>query len=100
MTRRKGRAWIEANARAKRNQTRTERNYYIGLRYLREKKGDGQRGPGKAGNKVASCSTADRIGAEERCSHQQVKTCAKFAAHVNEASAGGLAFLKWPILAE
>lgn len=98
--------WIERNARARRNQTRTERNYYIGLRYLREKKSEGaptgnQRASKTTGKKVASCCpTAQRIATEERCSHQHVKNCAKMASHVALACSSGLGFLRDLILSE
>lgn len=94
--------WIEENAKGRRNQTRTERNYYIGLRYLRERenKGGDRKSEKIKGKKVAFDSTAEKIAAEERCSHQHVKNCGNLAAHLNEAAACGMDFLKWPILTE
>ncbi len=75
-------AVVDAAARARRNQTRTERNYYLGIRYLRER---GDRGGNKSkGKKVPFDSTAQLIAAEENCSHQHVKNSAKMAEHIEE----------------
>jgi hypothetical protein len=95
-------AWMEANGRARRNQTRTERNYDVGCRYLREKKthGGDRTSAGSKGKKLALDNTAQTIAAQERCSHQHVKNCAGLARHVEEAVSCGLDFLKWPILEE
>lgn len=71
-------AWIEDNARARRNQTRTERNYYLGCRYLREKgkRGapEGNSNAGKTkGKSVPLCKTAALIASQEGCSDRHVK---------------------------
>lgn len=92
--------WIERNAEGKRSQTRTERNYYLGCRYLREKKSNG-RPLKETGKKVASFdSTAELIASEAGCSHQHVKNCAKLAETIEELCAEGWGFLKWPLLTE
>jgi hypothetical protein len=94
--------WIERNARGRRNQTRTERNYYIGCRYLREKKGHGERGPEKKEVKTFQVfsDSAGRIAAEEKCSDRHVMNCARMAGYLNDLCGRGFAFLKWPILTE
>lgn len=96
---------MEDNARGRRNQRRTERNYYIGSRYRREKlKLGGDRGNqhvGGRGKKVPSAdSSAVEIGLQEGCSDRHVKNCAKLAAKIDEAVSYGLSFLKWPVLTE
>lgn len=95
-------AWMERNARGRRNQTRTERNYYIGCRYEREKGPlGGASYPKKSGGKkVATDSTAAAIAESERCSHQHVKNCHKLAGVINGLGERGLGFLKWPLLME
>lgn len=97
--------WIEANARGRRSQTKTERNYYIGCRYLREKnENGGDRGNQHTGGKGKSVpsdsdSTADLIAQQEGCSDRHVKNCAKRAELINEV-AERFPYLKWPILSE
>jgi hypothetical protein len=97
-------SWIETQPH--RDRTRTTRNFFIGLRYTREKKAEGAP-PGNqhkksTGKKVASCSTAERVAAEEGCSHQHVKTCANFAEHLNRVCkpGGGLEWVRDLILTE
>lgn len=95
-------SWMEKNARGRRNQTRTERNFYIGCRYLREKQPHGgDRRSGKIKSTIGALdSTSARIASEERCSHKHVKACAKMAEAIAELCSAGLDFLKWPILTE
>jgi hypothetical protein len=98
--------WIDHYGDGRRSKFRTDRNYRIGLRYLREKKGAGapqgnQNATKTNGSKRSICdSTADRIAKEERCSEPHVKRCAKMAAHVGEAIDGGLGFLRDLFLTE
>lgn len=89
--------WIEANGRARRNQTRTERLYYVGRRYNREK---GRHGTNQHTRKDQLDPSCDRIAAEEHVGPATVKRAGKFAALLDEACAFGLGFLKWPVLAE
>lgn len=91
-------AWMERHSRGRRNQTRTERNYYIGCRYLREKGPQG--GSRSKGKTVAFDSTADAIAQQERCSHQHVKNCAKLARRLEDLNVEALRPVKWAILSE
>ena len=94
---------MERNARAKRNPTGTERNYYIGCRYNREKKAHGtnQHTKKRSGNTYhSSDKTCQRIAEDERISEKTVRDYAKKAKHIDEVCIGSLAFLKWVILTE
>lgn len=79
---------------ARRNQTRTERAYYLGSRYNREKL------PEHTGKKRGGAQnehhfkTAELIAKEERVGQATVRRAAKFAAHIDSM---GRAFdwLKW-----
>ena len=68
---------IDRNAGGRRNETRTDKNDKIGRKYLRRRKGNGERGPEKkAGKKVPSLdSTAAEIAKEEKCFDRHVKNC-------------------------
>lgn len=95
-------AWMEKNADVGRNRTRTDANYRVGSRYLREKQTHGgqkatSNGEGKS---VPLDRTADRIAREEGCSDRHVKNCARLAAKIDDAVEAGLGFLKEPILSE
>ena len=80
---------VRPEPRARRNQTRTERNYYLGaearpagIRYLREKQPHG--GQKRDGKKVPINGTAQLIAAEENCSDRHVKNSAKMAEHIED----------------
>ena len=90
--------WIERNARARRNQTRTERAYYLGSRYNREK-GPAHRPAEKRRHFDDVNRTVNRIASEEKVSPKSVERYGKFAAHIDSM---GRAFdwLKWLILSE
>ena len=93
--------WIERNARARRNQTRTERAYYLGCRYNREK---GSHGATKGEKRVSAQNvhlqkTVELIAAEEKVSHMTVQRAAKMAASI-DSMGKSFAWLKWLILSE
>ena len=90
---------MERNARAKRNPTGTERNYYIGCRYNRERKPEG-RPKKKLPHGEGVSETAETIAREEGVSRATVERAAKMAKHVDDICIGSLAFLKWVILTE
>jgi hypothetical protein len=93
--------WIESNGRARRNQTRTERLYYLGRRYNREKGGrGGDRRSEEARSKDKLCPLMARVAKEERVHPNTVKNAGKFAALLDEACDCGLAYIKWPVLTE
>jgi hypothetical protein len=105
-------AWIERNARGRRNETRTERKYYLGRRYNREKDQDNGRGnlknggPGR-GKKSGGHSdhpisdrTCDRIAQEEQVSPKTVTRAGSFALRLDEACQGQMAWLRDLILSE
>ena len=92
--------WMERNARAKRNPTSTERNYYLGCRYNREKKAEGRPRGKLAHGEPVSDGTATIIANDEGVGHATVKRAAKMAKHVDDICIGSLAFLKWVILTD
>lgn len=96
-------AWMERHSRGRRNQTRTERNYYIGCRYLREKGpvGTNQHTRKEGGTNCSTLdATAEAIGKQECCSHMHVKRCAKMARHLADLNVEALRPVKWAILSE
>lgn len=93
-------AWMEQNARGRRNQTRTERMYYLGCRYLREKRAQGGTGANQHKQTGQLDQSAMRLAREERVSEKTVRRAGQLSALLNEACACGLSFLKWPVLTE
>jgi hypothetical protein len=90
--------WIEANDRARRIETGTEKKYYRGRRYNREKNGHG--GGRKSSPQSEDLKTAERMAGEEKVGHATIERDGKFAALLDEACDFGLSFLKWPVLTE
>lgn len=94
--------WIDLYGDGQRQWTRTDRNYKIGRRYERRKKGQGgdRKSEKIKGKTLPFDSTADEIARECHCSDKHVKNCARFYRQLEEVCLYGLEFLKTPILTE
>jgi len=95
--------WIERNARARRNETQTEKRYYLGRRYNREKNANGTNQHTKKRvdqSDLPSDSTADRIATEEQVGPATVKRAGAFALRLDKACQGEMAWLRDLVLSE
>lgn len=95
--------WMVRHAEAKRNVTDTEKRYYLGARYLREKKPEGA--PEGNNNRKQlpqseGVETAERIAAEEGVGRATVERAADFALEIDEIATRLGEQLKWDILSE
>lgn len=95
-------AWMERHSRGRRNQGKTEKDYYIGGRHMREKGPQGGDRRGKK-NKLSGCQfdpAAQSIAKQEGCSESHVYRCAKMAQTINQLNVEALRPIKWAILSE
>jgi hypothetical protein len=96
--------WMVRHGRGRRNMTRSERRYYLGARYLRErlKKEDNLRGDAlPMGHSDPSGERASSsIAEEEGVGEKTVRRAAKFAEQVDELAAHLGDQVKWDVLAE
>lgn len=96
--------WIEEHNGGRRNQTRTERLYYLGARYNREKRahGSNQHTNGRSGQRDHSsdAKTCERLATQEGTSAKTVRRAGKLAAAIDAHCRGTLSWLRDLVLSE
>jgi hypothetical protein len=95
--------WMVRHGRGRRNMTRSERRYYLGARYLRERMSHGD--PERCKPPSDHCDhlgdrTCEVIAEEEKIGPATVRRAAKFAEQVDELAAHLGDQVKWDVLAE
>lgn len=95
---------MRKHAETGRQATRTEKRYYLGARYHREKKREGGDGSNQHKKQQLSqgdsVATRERIASEEGIAPKTVQRAAEFAQQVDELDAHIGHGVKWDILAE